>query len=448
MQSVSPRPTDTPTPEPDRGGARAPQLAPDALEQHDRWRQGWQLLTSDWLLFVVCGLVALGFAAALALPQAPAEGQQDALAFSQWQARARDIAGSAYGTLVDLGLFNVFRMFWFRLALAILGGLAAIRLADRIRHLIRPAVGLEDEARLRVTEHGPAPEGIVARLQALRYRVRQVTDGGPDRPRELSADRGLVPVLFSIALHLGLVALALGAAWNGLRGWELPRRQVDTGVPVTLAPPSPIASMTLVSVDGDRRMASLRLDAAAVSLTAGGPAVPAGGASAQLLELTPKFRLTALSAAGAPLTLTVSSFAPPDTSVVLALRANEPELAILVDQARLVLFVAPPGADQPRGRLRAARLPAGAALGEWPLDAVIDLGDAVVKFEPLYGGVVSLRYAPGDPLLWAGAALALLGLLGALLFPMRRIVVRQSAVWTEIYASGRGARTDAQRLRD
>ena len=68
--------------------------------------------------------------------------------------------------------------------------------------------------------------------------------------------------------------------------------------------------------------------------------------------------------------------------------------------------------------------------------------------EPLYGGVIALRYAPGDPLLWAGAALAALGLAAVLLYPARRIVVRQSAVWTEIYASGRGARADAKRLRD
>ena len=129
-------------------------------------------------------------------------------------------------------------------------------------------------------------------------------------------------------------------------------------------------------------------------------------------------RLTALDAARHPLTLTTSSYAPAETSVILALRANEPELAILVDQARLVLFVAPPSADQPQG------------------------------LDPLYGGVIALRYSPGDPLVWAGAALAALGLIAVLLYPARRIVVRQSAVWTEIYASGRGARADAQRLRD
>lgn len=448
MQSVSPRPADPPTPESSRGVAPASPRAPDALEQHDRWRQAWQFLTSDWLLAPLCVLLFLGFAASTVLPQTPAEGQQDALAFSQWQARARDVAGPAYAALTDLGLFNVFRAFWFRLALAVLGGLAGIRLADRIRRLIRPPTGLEDEARLRVTEHAPAMEWIIARLRTSGYQIRQVSEDAAGGTQVLSADRGPIPLALSIGLYLGLALIAAGAGWNGLRGWDLPRRQVDTGVVVALASQAPLTSLNLIAVDGDRGVASLRLNDAIVSLTAGGPPATAYGATAQLLELTPKFRLTALDAARHPLTLTTSSYAPAETSVILALRANEPELAILVDQARLVLFVAPPSADQPQGRLRAARLPAGTALGDWPLGEKIDLGDATVELDPLYGGVIALRYSPGDPLVWAGAALAALGLIAVLLYPARRIVVRQSAVWTEIYASGRGARADAQRLRD
>jgi hypothetical protein len=447
MQSVSPRPADTPTPDSDRGAALASPRAPDALEQRDRWRQAWQLLTSDWLLVPVCLVVLLGFAASIGLPQAPAEGQQDALAFSQWQARARDIAGPAYATLSDLGLFSANRALWFRLALAGLGGLAGMRLADRIRGLIRPPAGLEDEPRLRVTEHAPAMTWLVARLKSAGYRVRQVAEVADGASQVLIADRGPVPQVFTIGLHLGLVLIATGAAWNGLRGYDLPRRQVDTGVPVAL-PPGPVSSLNLIAVDGEKGVASLRLNDTVVSLASGGPSVNVNGASAQLLELTPKFRLTALDAARNPLTLTTSSYAPADTSVIFALRANEPELAVLVDQARLALFVASPDAEQPQGRLRAARLPSGNALGEWPLGAKIDLGDATVELEPLYGGVMALRYAPGDPLLWAGAILAAFGLISVLLYPARRVVVRQSAVWTEIYASGRGARAVAQRLRD
>ena len=448
MQSVSPRPADTPTPESSRGGVPALPGAPDALEQNDRWRQAWQLLTSDGLLAPVCVLLCLGFAAAFWLPQSPLEGQQDALAFSRWQAQARDVAGPAYAALTDLGLFNVFRAFWFRLALAILGGLAGMRLADRIRRLIRPPTGLEDEARLRVTEHAPAMEWIIARLRTSGYQIRQVSEEAAGASRVLSADRGPIPLIFSTGLHLGLALITIGAAWNGLRGWDLPHRQVDTGVAVALPSYGPLSSLNLIAVDGNTRVASLRLNDTVVSLAVGGPPASAYGATAQLLELTPKYRLTALDAARNPLTLTTSSYAPADTSVIFALRANEPELAILVDQSRLVLFVASPDAAMPQGRLRAARLPSGNALGEWPLGAKIDLGDALIELDPLYGGVVALRYAPGDPLLWAGAALAALGLIAVLLYPARRIVVRQSAVWTEIYASGRGARTDAQRLRD
>ena len=68
------------------------------------------------------------------------------------------------------------------------------------------------------------------------------------------------------------------------------------------------------------------------------------------------------------------------------------------------------------------------------------LSDTRFSFTQVRGAVIDADYRPGDALVWIGLPLTLLGLLGALLFPMRRIVVRHHGHWTEFYAAGRGVR--------
>lgn len=424
----------------------SPGRVPDALEQRDAWRLGWRVMSSDALLGLVCAVVFVGYAGLAALPQAPAGGQQDAFAYSQWQARARDAGGPEYGLLLDLGLFDVSRAAWFRLAVGILGALSLVRLADRLRRLARPPSGLEDEARVRVAERALPLVALEARLRAAGYQIRGRGAGIPGDPDWVGADRGRLPFALSAVLHVGLAALALGAGLNAIRGWDLPRRPVEADVALALPAGAPISALGLMSADSQQGVAVIRLDGAPITLTAGGPPGGAQGVSAQLLEVMPRMRLTAVDAAGRPFTLTASSFAPPAASVVLALQPGDPEQAVLVERARLVVYVAPPSPSYPAGSVRAFGLPSGAAIGEWGIGPEINLGGAVARFEPLSGAIVSVRYAPGEPVTWLGALLAVLGFAGALTCPARRIVVRHGAIWTEYYAGGRGARRDVARL--
>lgn len=432
MQPASPA---TPLP-------RTPQV-PDALEQHDRWRQLWRIITADGLLLMAVAVVGGGLLAASVLPQMPSDGQQNALAFSQWQTRAQDVSGGAYGVLSDLGLFNVMRVAWFRLVMAVMGGLALIRLIDRLTRLRPPRPTLEDETRLRVTEHGPGLDALGARLRALRYRTGARAPGDPE---VLAADRGALSALLSIALHLGLVLIALGASLNATRGWELLDRQIDLGGELKLPASSPVGSIKLISV-GQSGPLVLRLGDQTVSGEGERPAVSANALTVNVTQHTNRYRLTAHDAAGAPLTLTVSSFAPAETAVILTDRPGDPEQAVLIERARMVVLIPPPAGEPSSRTLRALRLPDGASLGEWTLASELIAAGVTIRIDPLPGAIINVRYAPGSLILLAGLGLAGLGALGVLLWPRRRVVLRRGPTWTEVYASGRGVRGDVARLR-
>ncbi|HEY3342152.1 MAG TPA: hypothetical protein VGK81_09050, partial [Anaerolineae bacterium] len=141
----------------------APPPAADALEQRDTWRNVWQALTNDALLFFLCLIVVLVLAMGALLPQQPAGGTADPLAYSQWQAQARAITGGMFDAASTLELFNVAQAYWLRIVLAALVIVVLLRLVERSSHLRtlrRAGDVLFDEERVRVTEQAPALPAI------------------------------------------------------------------------------------------------------------------------------------------------------------------------------------------------------------------------------------------------------------------------------------------------
>jgi hypothetical protein len=96
--------------------------------------------------------------------------------------------------------------------------------------------------------------------------------------------------------------------------------------------------------------------------------------------------------------------------------------------------------DQPE-RVRIFALPSGQVVTETAVQPQLTVGDVTFSFKPARGAVIDANYSPGNVLLWAGLPLALIGLIGALLRPMQRILVQHHGHWTEFYADGRGARS-------
>lgn len=420
--------------------------AADALEQRDPWRNVWQAATSDGLLLALCVIAALALAAGALLPQSPAGGTADPLAYSQWQSQARALTGRLYDLLSALGLFQAAQAFWLRAATVALTAVVLLRLADRTARLWQAARSsasvLRDEERLRVTDQAPPLAQIAERLRAQRYRVALSDAGAPTG--WLTADRAPWAESASILLHAGLLLVAVGMLLNGALGWEVARQQVDTESAVTL-PLAPL-SMQLQSADSARGAAVLRLpdEQRSVPLLLeqqtdapwlGSLPLPCC-LSLRLVEITPGFRVSAQDAAGTPLTITTSSYADPVSEALLTFRRDEPQRLVGVEQAQLAVLVL----DADGGSVQVYSIPSGQVLTATQARASIVISDTTLRFGPTTGAVVSAHYRPGQLALLIGGALALLGLLAALAYPMQRLVIRHDGYWTEFYASGRGTR--------
>ncbi len=424
----------------------------DALEQRDLWRSLWQVLTNDVLAVSLCVVLALLGLASLVLPQSPAAGMADPIAYSQWQTAARLQAGPAYALLESLGLFNLAQAIWARVLMWALAGVLVARLFDRLVRLVsmgRADERLQDELRLRVTEQAaPLPE-LAALLRIWRYRVKTAPPGAPED--WIRADRAPWAELASVALHVGLLLALAGAMTNSLLGWSASRLFVDQARPLQLPAEAIADQVELISVSrpDNRAVVRLGLAGAPITLTQGSPATAPATLSnlfscclsLQLSELTPGYQVAARGADGAPFTITLSSYAAPATEVLLTFRPGETERSFAVGGASVGVIVSSRGDGD---RVRVFTIPDGQVLTDTVIQPSLTISAAAglmtIGFDARDGAVIAAHYQPGQPLLWVGAALALAGLIGALLYPAHYVLIRRHDRWTEFYASGRGTR--------
>ncbi len=416
-----------------------PQNYADPLEQRDSWRALWLFLTSDGVLAVLCVLVGLMTLIALILPQAPLSGTADPYAYSLWQTQAQAQTGTLYEVLQGIGLFNVFQQAWVRLLMALLAAVSFLRLFDaaaRLRLANMPAHVLRDELRVRVTDSAPTIAALQTALQQKRYRVVATAE-------ELHANRTPLAEGISIALHTGLLVLLLGALLNGLLGWRIANRALISNTPTLLAGSTQVSLME--SQDETDVRVALDPGGAQASLLPNQPTTLSGIAF-DLKQVTTGYRISA-TRAGQPLSLTLSNFSPPATDVQLTFLPDERERFLAVPQAGLVLQVSLPISNaQAVPQLQAFAVPAGNVMTQTAIAPSVVISNVTMAFKPSNGAIIDASYQPGNGLLWIGLALAVLGGLGSLLYPVQRIVVRHHGHWTEFYASGRGVRKVIARL--
>lgn len=405
----------------------------DPIEQRDIWRSLWQFLTSDTVMIALCLIAAVGALAALALPQSPAAGTADPVAYSRWEAGAKLREGALFEPLLALGLNSVAQTAWWRIALVALATVTALRLADRVSRLLAARVSrgtVRDEPRVRVMLDAPSMDSLAMKLRARRYRVAQ--PGGD----ALVADRAPWAEALSIATHAGLLIAIAGLLLNLLLGWEAVNRAVVAGAPALIHPEHEVtlagdddATMRLVMQPGDAQMT-----------LAPGQSASVNGIAIALRQITPGYRLSATTADGQPVFIRASNFLSPTTEVLLTFSEGEPERYVAVPDAGVALALnAGASLDQP-GTVRVIAISSGSVITEAAIAPQLTVEGTTFQFTPARGAVIDARYSPGDPLVWIGLALALIGLIGALLWPMRRIIVRHHGHWMEFYASGRGVR--------
>jgi hypothetical protein len=331
--------------------------------------------------------------------------------------------------------------------LVALAAVVVLRLLDRIAqfmHTRRAGDALRDEERVRVSDEAPSLEEIAARLRARRYRVQSSLATFQVDSHWLTADRAPWAFVLSLMLHVGLLLAALGILANGMLGWDAPRQSIDAESATRL--PDGNLTMALQAVDVEQGSATVLLpDEGQTLMLLLGQSLPLMWVrglpvpcclSMQLAEITPGFRISAVDAAGKPLTVTVSSYADPAREVLLTFRRDEPGRLIAIEQARMAVLVS----ESDGGRVQVYSLPSSTVLTDTLIRPSIVMSDTTLQFKPTTGAVVAAKYQPGDLALWPGAVLSLIGIFGTVLWPVQRLVVRHHGHWTEFYASGRGMR--------
>ena len=386
---------------------------------------------------------------AIVLPQAPASGTTDTFAYSQWQVQAQAQAGSFYETWLGAGLFSIYQQAWVRLLMALLAAVCILRLFDaaaRLRLAQLPTQILRDEWRVRVTDRAPAMAQLAEQLKARRYRVATTTTD--DQTEALHANRTPVAELISIAFHAGLLVLLLGALLNALLGWRVDNRSLISNVQTPLT-----NTLSASLIERETHLTAQLTPSNSEATLALNQPVTADGITFELKEVTPGFRVSAVSAAQQPLTLTLSNYGTPATEAQVNFLPGEQDSFVFLPQTNMVVQLSLPdavsgglitGTNFGPVSLQARLVPEGSLVTQTLLapevNSSVVISDVTLKLEPSNGALIDASYQPGNLLLWVGLALAIVAGIGTLLYPIQRIVVRHHGHWTEFYASGRGVR--------
>lgn len=397
----------------------------DALEIHDSWRTVWRVLSSRATLTLALALVGAGVTALLLLPQAPPDARADPVAYSRWEALARQREGAFFEVANTIGLNNVVNAAWWRVSLAAGITLCALRLFGQLGDLAfahRKSMPRFDEERLQVIYDAPPLDALTQALRAQRLTVKPVNE------TLLVASSPVTATLASMLFHAGVTVLLIGLLVQAVWGWSLSERQLTPAAPLTLP---------------DRRTLVLN---EAGQITLGNQAIPLPelGVTASLDSLSvrvrqrlPGYRVSA-ERGGVSLGLLSSSFSPAKPEAFVFFSESENEHFIAAPDGAIALALRQVGTQQPA--LEAFALPSGELLLQTEVQPVVKAGAVLFRFDPTTGAVVDVSHYPGLLLLVLGSVLGGLGLLGILLLPSRRLVVQRHEHWLECYARGRGVR--------
>ena len=174
------------------------------------WRVIWEIATSDHWIAALLLSIAVGFAITAWLPQRPVA---DPIAYARWHSEMQTrFAGSAE-TMESLGLLSVTQSIGFRILLAFLAVSMALRLVEsgdrlrRYRKVVEPVGEWRPLANVQLS-------GVTKALRRQRYRI---SNAAP----LIQADRWPWADLFPLLIHVGGLLLLVGLLVTHLWGWRI-----------------------------------------------------------------------------------------------------------------------------------------------------------------------------------------------------------------------------------
>ncbi|MDY7080353.1 MAG: cytochrome c biogenesis protein ResB [Chloroflexota bacterium] len=367
----------------------------------DPWRAAWQTVTSNYLIAALLLSTAAGLVITDWLPQMPVADQ---IAYAHWRSEAQVRFGDMLPTLESLGLFTITRSLGFHALLALLAGCLLLRLiegSDRLRQNreIVESVGEWKPAEVNLPD-------VVKNLRHQRYRVL-------GEPPLFQADRWPWADLFPLLAHSGGLLLLIGLLVTHLWGWQVEGLIVQSDEKVTL-PDTEI----WVALDENARAVT-----------------HSPGIVTFVENRGPSVQARADDGTGRPLSLQQ----PAETNLVTQLTVPlDQDRYFAIPEVQLVVRLAPQpgnavGAYRPV-LAQVYRSPSGLLATETVVEGDTELvvGDVTVKLTSVSHARLIVVSNPG---LWPtgiGLVLLIVGLLGSIVWPMRRLWLREEAERVEI----------------
>ena len=370
----------------------------------DPWRAIWQIVTSDGVLAGLCLVVGVALATTAWLPQmSPATPAAYARQLSEAQARF----GEATRLMERLGLFTVVRSYGFRAVQALLAGCLLLRLYESIDRLRQGRDVVESAGEWREIEGVQLP-AMVGNLHRRRYRVLSEAS-------LFQVDRWPWADLFPAIAYTGALFLLAGLLVTHLWGWQLEGVIVQSQEPAKLL--------------GSEKWVALNADGQEVTHSP--------GILTFVEERGPGALVSATDDTGRTLSLQQTLESAPVTQLRVAL-ARDPYLAtrevhIAIPEAQLILRLLPqPGLDIDSGGpilVQIYRSPSGELATEAVVSGESELavGDVSLKLISASYVQLTVSFSPG---LWptaAGVLLLVVGLMGGIVWPVRRFWLRNEA---------------------
>jgi hypothetical protein len=412
----------------------------------------WLVLASNQLLILCLGLLALAGLISLWFPQIPSSAYLEERGLERWLTGARAELGSPTDLLLVLGFLNVERALWFRVILAGTALSLLLRAIDSLTRLVGSGRWIPEP-------HLAQTVTLPCETQVALDRIREhlVRDSNKLELHEASGQRWVatrpLASLGPLCVSLGGLLLISGWIWTQVAGWQARDLFLTADTPATVV----IANATLRLEDFEVRWqdgataqsARGRLylskdhEERSGEISVGSP-WRWKGATYELTSVGPAVHVSGSSPGGGPMLFQVAARRPTVEEITLPLPADDNLRSFAAPEQGIVVQVeAVTGEQNPRIHVRIYLGQAGELVEDRMMDAqaFVLIGGSQLSLTMIPFAEIAVTYTPGRPLAIGGTVLVVTGLLLALVYPRRDVLVavEQNENATTVTIGVRGA---------